>query len=303
MHTITRDDDSNSVIDREALQALGVLMPLRLSPLKFMPGRHPLGRAGSGLRFLRTRPFVLGEDNPRDIDKFSLPTERMVIEWEEEVQASVLLFADVSASMSLPQKQALRNAALLQLTYSLWRSGDRVGTVLFSSSVHQEVKAANLKTQMERLARALGGISTPAHTDIPAVLRQYLNQGPRFCPDLLFVVSDFVSTHEDGFELDFQWQSVLSRLQNNLIPVVITFEIPAGFRGMVKLWDPERRSRRLTWFSSGRVNQINKEERDRVSSLIQKFRAAGLDYLIISSQRQIYPQLSNLARQRRGRKN
>jgi len=303
MHTIFRDEDSSSVIDQETLQALGVLIPIRLSPLKFLPGRHPLGRAGSGLRFLRTRPFQVGEDNPKDIDKFSPRNERMVIEWEEEVQASITLFADVSASMSLPLKQSLRNAVLMQLTYSLWRAGDRVGTILYSSEIQQEIRAANLKTQMERLTGALARTSTPATTDLLAVLRQYLNQGRRHCPDLFFVVSDFVSMQENSFDLDFQWHAILNRLHNNLIPVVITFAIPSGFRGMVKLWDPERQSRRLTWFSSDRVNSINKEERDRVVELVRKFRAAGLDYLIISSQREIYPQLSNLARQRRGRKN
>jgi len=303
MHIISRDEDSSTVIDREALQALGVLIPIRLSPLKFLPGRHPLGRAGSGLRFLRTRPYQAGEDNPKDIDKFSPRNERMVIEWEEEVQASVMLFADVSASMSLPVKQSLRNAVLMQLTYSLWRAGDRVGTIFFSSAIYQTVKAANLKTQMERLSSALARVSAPATTDVSGVLRQYLNQGKRYCPDLLFVVSDFVSTQENSLHIDYEWQSVLNSLRHNLIPVVITFEIPTGFRGMVKLWDPERRSRRLTWFSSNRVSEVNREERSRVAALVQKFRSAGLDYLIISSQREIYPQLSNLARQRRGRKN
>jgi len=303
MHTISRDEDSGTVIDRETLQALGVLIPIRLSPLKFLPGRHPLGRAGSGLRFLRTRPYQAGEDNPKDIDKFSPRNERMVIEWEEEVQAGVMLFADVSASMSLPMKQSLRNAVLVQLTYSLWRAGDRVGTIFFSSTIHQTVKAANLKTQMERLSSALTRVSAPATTDISGVMCQYLNQGRRYCPDLLFVVSDFVSTQENSLHIDYEWQSVLNSLRHNLIPVVITFEIPTGIRGMVKLWDPERRSRRLTWFSSNRVSEVNREERSRVAALVQKFRSAGLDYLIISSQREIYPQLSNLARQRRGRKN
>ncbi len=96
--------EPNQALDSQSLQALGVLMPIRLSPLKFLPGRHPLGRAGSGLRFLRTRLFQQGEDNPRDIDKFSPKEARQVIEWEEEAQASIMVLADVSASMALPAK-------------------------------------------------------------------------------------------------------------------------------------------------------------------------------------------------------
>jgi uncharacterized protein (DUF58 family) len=303
MHTNSTRKDHPSSIDPDTLQALGVLMPIRLSPLKFLPGRHPLGRAGSGLRFLRTRPFQQGEDNPRDIDKFSSPGDRQVIEWEEESQAAISLLADVSSSMDVPYKTALRNACLMQLTYSLWRAGDRVGTIFFGSSLHHEIKAANLKTQMERLSLALSSIKIENSTDISSVLRQYTHQLNRRMPDIVFLVSDFVSLQKNPFRMDAEWQHVLQQLQNNLIPVVITFELPVGIRGMLKIWDPERHARSLTWFSSARIRQINREERERVSELVSNFRKVGLDYLVISNQRQIYPQLAQLARIRRRRKN
>jgi hypothetical protein len=103
--------------------------------------------------------------------------------------------------------------------------------------------------------------------------------------------------------MDIEWQHVLQQIQNNLIPVVVTFELPVGIKGMLKIWDPERRARRLTWFSTSRMRQINREERERVAELESTFRKAGLDYLVISNQRQIYPQLAQLARIRRRRKN
>ena len=303
MPTTSPHNDSAMAADRHALQSLGVLMPIRLSPLKFLPGRHPLGRAGSGLRFLRTRRFIQGEDNPRDIDKFSPQNDRQVIEWEEEAQAAVMVLADVSSSMATASKASLRNTAVLQLTYSLWRAGDRIGTIFFSSGLHQEIRAANLKMQMERLTTELSGLGSYPDTDILTVLKRYMSQSTRNRPDILFVVSDFVSMSQHNLQLDAEWYPVLNKLRNNLIPVIITFAIPSGIRGMLKLWDPERQARRLAWFSSSRVKQINQEEKDRVAALTSKFRAAGLDYLVISSQREIYPQLAQLARQRRGRKN
>ena len=303
MHTTSQRKDHPSSIDPDTLQALGVLMPIRLSPLKFLPGRHPLGRAGSGLRFLRTRPFQQGEDNPRDIDKFSPPGDRQVIEWEEESQAAITLLADISSSMDVPYKSALRNACLMQLTYSLWRAGDRVGTIFFGSSLHHEIKAANLKTQMERLSSTLSSIKNQESTDISSVLRQYTHQVQRRLPDIIFLVSDFVSLEKNQFRIDAEWQQVIQQFHSNLIPVVITFELPVGIKGMLKIWDPEREARRLTWFSSARMKQVNREERERVSELVSTFRKAGLDYLIISNQRQIYPQLAQLARIRRRRKN
>ena len=93
MLTISRHRDNTPVVNRQALHALGVLIPIQFHPVKILPGRHPLGRAGDGMRLLRTRPYVIGEDNPRDIDKFSPAADRQVNEWEDEALASIMLFA------------------------------------------------------------------------------------------------------------------------------------------------------------------------------------------------------------------
>jgi len=303
MHITPRHKRDPSVIDRDALLALGVLMPIKLSPLKFLPGRHPLGRAGSGLRYLRTRQFQQGEDNPRDIDKFSPPGDRQVIEWEEEAQSSITILADTSASMDIPFKSSLRNAAIMQLTYSLWRAGDVVRTILFSSELHNEIKAANLKTQMDRLSGSLSNIVVHNETDISMVLKNYMHKVSRNVPDLIFLVSDFVSMQNKNFHLDAKLQQVINRLRHNLIPVIISFEVGSGIGGMLKVWDPERQTRRLTWFSSSRVRKINLEEKQRVEALKNTFRSVGMDCMVINNQRNIYPQLAQLARIRRRRKN
>jgi hypothetical protein len=125
----------------------------------------------------------------------------------------------------------------------------------------------------------------------------------RNVPDIIFLVSDFVSFEKNRFHMDFNWQQVINRMQHNLVPVIVSFEVGSGIGGMLKVWDPERQSRRLTWFSSARVRKINQEERNRVDRLKNMFRAAGMDYLVINSQRDIYPQLAQLARIRRRRKN
>ena len=122
---------AEAILDKRHLQQLGVLLPIRLSALSFFSGRHPLGRAGEGMRFLRTRPYESGQDNPRDIDKFSPPGEYWINEWEAEAQAVVMIYADVSASMQFGPKASLLRLTLLQLTYSLWRASDRVRTSLY----------------------------------------------------------------------------------------------------------------------------------------------------------------------------
>jgi len=302
MLSISRHKATGSIIDPQALHALGVLVPIRFHPVKVLPGRHPLGRAGDGMRLLRTRPYVAGEDNPRDIDKFSPPDELRVAEWEDEAQASIMLLADISASMETPRKAALRNACLLQLTYSFWRAGDRVATTFFDNALHGQIRATNLRMQMQRVATALTKAQAPTTTDVSAALREYLDQSRHRHSDLLFVVSDFVDTGDHEMDVETEWRPILNQMQRNVVPVIVSFEMPSGMEGVMKLWDPERRNQRLTLLSPRRVRRINQEERRRVTSLVRKFRSAGLDTMILSSQRQIYPQLARLARTRRLRK-
>lgn len=255
------------------------------------------------MRLLRTRPYVPGEDNPRDIDRYSPPNERMVMEWEDEAQASIMLLADVSPSMSPPVKSRLRDACLLQMTYSLWRAGDRAGTILFDSSLGEQIAAPNLRTQVQRLTGALvrarrgGGL-----TDLSAALRSYADRDRRRRADLLFIVSDFLPPGDSDADPAIDWRKLTGSLRHNVIPVVISFGISDAAAGTVKLWDPERRKRRLTWLSRQRIGRINAGERERVASLTASFRAAGLDYMMLSDPREIYPELARLARARRLRK-
>lgn len=301
MLTISPHKHSRPVIDRQALHALGVLVPIRFQPVKVLPGRHPLGRAGDGMRLLRTRPYIAGEDSPRDIDKFSPPGEPRVVEWEDEAQASIMLLADISASMAHPQKAALRNACLLQLTYSFWRAGDRAATTFFDRALYEPIRATNLRMQMQRTAAALRSAEGAAATDLSFALGEYLRQGRQRYSDLLFIVSDFLSSDARQADPEVDWRPALNEMQRNVVPVVVSFDIPERRDGVMKIWDPERGGRRLVRLSRQRARSINEEERARVSVLARKFRSAGLDFMILSSQRQIYPQLASLARMRRRR--
>lgn len=302
MLSISRHKTSASVVDAHALHALGVLVPLRFQPVKVLPGRHPLGRAGDGMRLLRSRPYVAGEDNPRDIDKFSPPGEPTVVEWEDEAQASIMLLADISASMEMPQKAALRNACLLQLIYSFWRAGDRVATTLFDETLGSPIRSTNLRMQMQRVASALDKPQGAAATDISSALREYIKQGRQRYSDLIFVISDFLASGDRALDPEIEWREVLNELQRNIVPAIVSFEIPGNLEGVLKLWDAERKSQSLVRLSMRRIHRINEEESKRVASLAEQFRSAGLDYMILSDQRQIYPQLARLARTRRLRK-
>ena len=302
MRTNSVPSDASSVIDRDALHALGVLVPIQFHPVKVLPGRHPLGRAGDGMRLLRTRPYVAGEDNPRDIDKFSPPDDLQVMEWEDEAQASVTLLVDSSASMKTELNSPLQCACVLQLIYSLWRAGDRVGVTIFDTALREQIRAANLRTQISRTVEALQQPRSATATDVSSILNDFVRQDRRRHSNLLFVLSDFVTEDDREFNPEVEWKDAINEIQRNIVPVIISFELGEDIEGLVKLHDVEKSAQRMVWFTRDRVGRINREERSRVASLMRKFRSAGLDCIHVAHQREIYPQLTQLARVRRHRK-
>ncbi len=303
MLTTSAPKTDNSVNDRTALHALGVLVPIQFHPVKVLPGRHPLGRAGDGMRLLRTRRFIAGEDNPRDIDKFSPPGELQVMEWEDEAQASITLLLDRSASMGTNLKAPLRNACVMQLVYSLWRAGDRVGVAFFDTKVREQIRAANMRTQMQQTIAALRSQRCADSADVTAALNEFVRLDRRRHSNLVFAISDFVTDGEEDFNPRTDWRAAMNELRQNLVPVIISFQLPLGIAGLIKLSEPGHSEGRMTWFNPARILRINRAEKNRVTGLVQKFRSAGMDCMIISQQRDIYPQLTQLARARRQRKN
>ena len=303
MRTKEGKSAADTILDKRRLQALGVLLPIKLKSLTFLPGRHPLGRAGEGMRFLRTRPYEPGEDNPRDIDKFSLPDQYWVNEWESEVRASILLLSDSSASMAFPPKDTVRNLALLQITYSLWRASDRIRTILYSDGHRDVFNERNLKTLLEKLSRHLSKQSWGEGLGTLDALRTYSLHSRGSRDDLIFLLSDFSpvsDSHEDATAQD--WRSVLRRLSGDLVPVIISFKLSRDVMGSVKLWDPERQIQRLTFLTPERVDKINDKELQRVIKLESFFRGLGIDYLIMRHERDVYPQLAKLTGLRRRRR-
>lgn len=282
--------------DRRHIEEKGVVLPVKRLPINFLPGRHQLGRAGDGMRFLRNRPFDPLEDNPRHIDKFSPLHALTVNEYEHETQAEVLILADVSASMAYPAKSKLRDAIVLQLIYSLWRAGDRVRVALFADTIITEVRQANLRAEMDEYQRAVLNLPLYRTATPEKVLEPFVVQYNKGQISLIILVSDFISTDNSG-EIILP-ADITRRLQADLISVVVTFSLGEESQGVGKVWDPERNREGMVMLSRKRRSQINLAEQTRVEEICRKMRDAYVDSIAIGEQRQIYPRLVSLARTR-----
>lgn len=286
--------------DRRHIEEKGVVLPVRQLPVNFLPGRHQLGRAGDGMRFLRNRPFDALEDNPRHIDKFSPLHALTVNEYEHETQAEILILADVSASMAYPVKNKLRDAIILQLIYSLWRAGDRVRVALFAETVITEIRKANLRSEMDEYQRAVLNLPLFLNTNLEKVLEPYLIQYNKGQISLIILVSDFISA--DVTSEIILPVNITRRLQSDLISIVVTFTLGEESQGVGKVWDPERNCEGIVMLSRKRRSQINQAEQTRVEQICRSMRDAYVDSISIDQQRQIYPKLVGLARTREHRR-
>lgn len=299
MLTDTSDTSLHAALDKRRLQALGVLLPIRLHTMSFLSGRHPLGRAGEGMRFLRTRPFESGHDNPRDIDKFSPAGERWVNEWEAEAQAAVHLYADLSGSMSFGSKAAVRNLALLQFTYSLWRASDWVSAT-FSIEKSKTVAEKNLKSQLEALSirlesQPVGEPGNPFET-----LAAIASERGRNWKHLAFHISDYCAVDGPGaVQNTHDWRAAVRRAAMDIVPVIVSFALQREQTGTIKLRDAETGKQRLTLLTPSRIDKINRREALRVEELQLLFRRLGFDYLTVRNEKDVYPALARLAKLRR----
>ena len=293
--------NDREILDRRTLVEMGIHLPIQLSSLNFQTGRHPLGLAGDGLRFLRTRPYEPGQDNPRDIDKFSPRGEYWVNEWETERQASILLLVDSSASMEFEPRAPLRQLTVLQITYSLWRANDRVIANFFHRDANCWIRERNLRRQMECLAGQLRNVGGHRARDPLAVLETLSSRTSKHRPDLVFLLSDFGPGEremDDRSDL-FAWRAVIRQVSCDIIPVIVSFELPISRVGSIRFWDAERHSHRMTLLTPSRLRRLNEEERARVEGICLKFRQVGLDSLVARKESDVFAGLSKLARWRR----
>ncbi|NNC77185.1 MAG: hypothetical protein HKN77_04430 [Woeseiaceae bacterium] len=297
---VADDPAADTLLDKRRLQALGILLPLRLTGISFFSGRHTLGRAGEGMRFLRTRPFESGQDNPRDIDKFSPPGELRINEWEAEAQATIQVFADVSASMQFAPKKSLVNLALLQLTYSLWRAGDRVKTTLVDATSSETIQKRNLKSQLDQLILRLRSDALHPGRDMLDVLTEHQQNVHGSYEDLAFVMSDFCRIRDEPADFDeARWRSLQRKSTCDVVPVVISFALAAGQRGSVRLWDGETNRHKMTLLTPSRIAAINAAEEQRVERLQQRFRGLGMSCVALRRAQDAYPEFAKLAQWRR----
>ena len=172
-------------------------------------GGYRTPRRGSGLDFAGLRPYVEGDD-ARHIDwnVTARLDEPQIREFNEDRELTAWLVLDRSASMVVGRpgrgKQDVLAELALVLARLLGRGGNRVGAVLYDTSLARVVSAGTGRNQALRIGRELERASdarATATTDLAAMLDTVASLARR-C--LVVVISDFIGTGD--------WERPLIRL-------------------------------------------------------------------------------------------
>ena len=266
-----------------ALTPERVLRRLEWRVLRRLDGRlqgdHRTLFRGTGVDVADLREYQFGDDL-RHIDwnvtaRTDVPHVREYLE-DREVTAWLLL--DRSASMDFGPVQRHKHVVLTEVAATvaqlLSRSGNRVGALLFDTTVGATIPPASGRTQVLRILTHLlrPPAGTPGPTDLGAALRAALGILRR--RSLVVVVSDFLS--EPG------WQVPLGQLarRHDVVAIQVVdrreFELPAA--GMLYVEDAE--TGEVIFVDTddpGFRQRLAAAADERQAALVADLRSAGLD--------------------------
>ena len=269
-----------------------------------MAGQYQSAFKGRGMEFAEVREYTPGDDI-RTIDwnvtaragRANNCLQPYVKQYVEERELTVIFLNDLSGSQFFGTKNNLKTELAAEicaiLAFSAIRNNDRVGSLLFSDTIHSFIPPKKGTQHVLRVVRDLL-YSRPGSrgTDINGAL-EYLNRIQKKRA-VVFLVSDFM---DENYDKNLK----LSARRHDLVAIVI--EDPAEHilpdAGWISLHDPEtnekftlnssRKDVRDAWNDEV---QSRKEKRDR---LLKK---AGLDTLYISTEKSYESDLYRFIRDR-----
>lgn len=248
-----------------------------------MAGQYQSAFRGRGMEFAEVREYMPGDDI-RTIDwnvtaRFGKP---FVKQFVEERELTVLFLNDLSGSQFFGSCNRLKSELAAEicavLAFSAIRNNDRVGSILFSDTIHNFIPPKKGTQHVLRVVRDLLYTRPESRgTDINGVL-EYLNRIQKRRA-VVFLVSDFLGS-------DYEKNLRLAARRHDLVSIVVEdpreYALPDA--GWLTLRDPEtgrvfhvntsRKQVRDTWNTE---MQALRNERDRL------FKSIGIDTLYVST--------------------
>jgi uncharacterized protein (DUF58 family) len=263
----------------------------RLKPRNIFPGEWESIYTGEGIEFAAIKPYEPGDDL-RDLD-----LQTLVQSGEEEIvqrivgrQRHIFVWIDLSGSMRrFPQmlfarKTEIRDLAVGLIAFSAWNAYTPVGLCAFDQEIRQFMSARSGASHCEEIVGWFldhADECPPAHANIPGALAFLEQVSPQ---SMIFFISDFQDPVFDG---DFAPLLRVAANRFDFIPVVIRDPLERAasltHSAVIRVRDSEGKRAGEIEFSPRALAEIQRACSAHLAHLEQRFRAVGLDYILLDS--------------------
>lgn len=184
-----------------------------------LAGSYRSAFRGNGIEFYDTREYQPG-DEVRHIDwnQSSRSSHLYVKTFREERQLNITLAVDISSSQRFGTRELLKSQLMMEigavLAFAALQNNDKVGLLLFSSTIEKYLPPRQSSRHILRLIRELiVTIPQGKRTDIASALA-FLGK-VQIKPGICFLISDFLCP-------DFSKQASLIAQRHDLIGIAIS---------------------------------------------------------------------------------
>lgn len=247
-------------------------------------GEYHSAFKGRGMTFSEVREYQYGDD-VRDIDwnvtaRHNRPYVKV---YEEERELTVMLVVDVSGSREFGAvgvtKLEMMTEVAATLAFSAIENNDKVGVIFFSDKIEKFIPPKKGRKHILLVIRELLDFKPESHgTDIALALEYMTRALKKRCN--AFLISDFI---DPG---DYQNSMSLANSKHDLIAIQVYDKRESQLPdvGLIKLFDPERRSEKWVNTSSKRARQTyNRWWYDRQRVMSETTRRCNVDLASIAT--------------------
>ncbi|MFC2061829.1 DUF58 domain-containing protein [Elusimicrobiota bacterium] len=275
-----------------------IFFAVRRSVQSVFAGEYRSIFKGQGLEFEEVREYIPGDD-VRNIDwkvtaRYGRPYIKKYI---EERELTIVILLDLSGSLDFgtsKTKKELAAEITALLSWAAVMNNDRIGMLIFSDKVEKYVRPHKGKHQVLKLIReVLVYPPSGSRTDLKGALEYIYRMMKKRA--VIFVISDF-------YDQEYSKPLKITAQKHDLIPVVISdpWEEDVDFKGDFYVEDGETND--LFFLSGSKRQEIKKELLKMKAERRQIFKDAGLDYLMLYTDRPYLKDLFMFFQKRFGRR-
>ncbi len=264
-------------------------------------GQYHSAFKGRGMAFSEVREYQYGDDI-RNIDwnvtaRLNHPYVKV---FEEERELTVMLLIDVSGSNEFGTRHCLKEDLITEvasvLAFSAITNNDKVGVIFFSDKVEKFISPKKGTSHILRIIRELVDFHPDnQQTDLSEALRFLSNAIKKRAT--VFIISDFLDT-------DFESALRIANHKHDLVALKVSdpAETTLPPLGFVFVYDKEKNVRRWVDASSRKVQERYRSYFEKMNRrVLSAFTKNGIDYAVLSTDRDYVKPLMMLFRKRESR--